>query len=79
LVNWIENMRRRKLGQWALVYVTAAWLFLEIFAFVADRFGWQETLNRKGRAALRLSWGNLLDGRRCGLQVVRMLLCGADS
>lgn len=46
MVPWIKKIHRRKLVQWALGYVATGWLFLEIFAFVADRFGWQETFTR---------------------------------
>ncbi len=50
--HWIKKIHGRKLVQWALGYVAIAWLFLEISTFVADRFGWQETLTRGVRILL---------------------------
>jgi serine/threonine-protein kinase len=42
----IEKLRKRKLVQWGLGYIAGAWLLLEVFAFVADRFGWPGSLIR---------------------------------
>ena len=42
----LEKLKKRKLVQWAIGYLAAGWLFLEIFAFVADRFGWPGALAR---------------------------------
>ncbi|HUP50841.1 MAG TPA: hypothetical protein VM198_00085, partial [Longimicrobiales bacterium] len=38
--DWLENLRRRKLIQWALTYLAAGWAFLEVTAFLASSFAW---------------------------------------
>ncbi|HUP53763.1 MAG TPA: hypothetical protein VM198_14880, partial [Longimicrobiales bacterium] len=38
--DWLERLRRRKLIQWALAYLAAGWVFLEVAAFLASSFAW---------------------------------------
>ena len=42
----IDRLKESKLGRWVLAYVAGAWLLLEVFGFVADRFGWPAVLVR---------------------------------
>jgi TolB-like protein/cytochrome c-type biogenesis protein CcmH/NrfG len=39
---FLERIRQRKLVQWALAYVAAAFAFIQVFDIVAQRFGWPE-------------------------------------
>ena len=41
-----KPLRERKVVQWALAYLASAWVLLEAFGFVADRFGWPPILAR---------------------------------
>ncbi|MDH3734988.1 MAG: hypothetical protein OEU54_15780, partial [Gemmatimonadota bacterium] len=41
-----ERLRQRKLMQWAIAYLAVGWVLLEAFGFVAERFGWPESLTR---------------------------------
>ncbi|MBI4408643.1 MAG: hypothetical protein HY561_02970, partial [Gemmatimonadetes bacterium] len=36
----LHRLRERKLGQWALAYLAAAWLALQVAGFLATSFGW---------------------------------------
>ncbi len=59
-----EQIRRRKIVQWALAYVAAAWALLQVLALVADSFGWPRMVTRGGillaglglLATLVISW-----------------------
>jgi len=50
-VTW-RQLRRRKVGQWAMVYATGAWGFLQGLGYVADLFGWPQELPRVVALAL---------------------------
>ena len=39
-----RQMRNRKITQWVLAYLAGAWLFLEVFGFIADHFGWSDII-----------------------------------
>lgn len=68
----VQRLRDRKVVQWALAYLAAAWLFLQAFGFVADRFGWPSTLVRGATillgvgflVALVLAWYHGEKGRQ---------------
>jgi TolB-like protein/tetratricopeptide (TPR) repeat protein len=36
----VQRLRQRKIVEWAIAYVAAAWLLLELLGFVAENFGW---------------------------------------
>jgi TolB-like protein/Tfp pilus assembly protein PilF len=42
----LQRLKQRKLVQWALAYVTAAFALIQVFDVVAQRFGWPEALER---------------------------------
>ncbi len=41
-----EQVRRRKIVQWALAYVAAAWALLQVLALIADSFAWPAVVTR---------------------------------
>jgi TolB-like protein/tetratricopeptide (TPR) repeat protein len=38
--SFLDRLKKRKLIQWALAYLAAAWALLEVSGFVADQFQW---------------------------------------
>lgn len=54
----LARLRERKVFQWALAYLAAAWVLLQAVAFVAQHFGWAPFLVRG--ATLLLATGLLL-------------------
>ena len=44
-VSW-EQLRRRKVGHWAVLYATGAWGFLQGVGYVTELFGWPTELPR---------------------------------
>ena len=50
-VSW-EQVRRRKVGQWGVLYATGAWGFLQGLGYVTDLFGWPNELPRVVALAL---------------------------
>jgi adenylate cyclase len=86
-----ERLRQRKLFQWAVAYLAGAWLFLEFFAFVLERFGGPGILVRIAivllgigfLAALVLAWYHGEKGRQrasaleLGMLVVLLILAAA--
>lgn len=44
-VSW-DQLRRRKVGQWAVLYATGAWGFLQGVGYVTELFGWPTELPR---------------------------------
>ena len=43
---FLERLKQRKLVQWALAYVAAAFALIQVLDVVAQRFGWSEDLER---------------------------------
>lgn len=46
LHGFLRRLRQRKLVQWALAYLTGAWLVLQLFGAVRESFGWSPALGR---------------------------------
>jgi len=42
----LERLRKRKLVQWAIAYLAAAWLLLQLLDILADTYSWAATLPR---------------------------------
>ena len=40
-VGW-KQVRRRKVGQWGVLYATGAWGFLQGLGYVTELFGWPD-------------------------------------
>ncbi len=40
MISWFGRLRERKLVQWALAYLAAAWLALEVFSTLRENLGW---------------------------------------
>ncbi len=86
-----QRLRQRKLFQWAIAYLAGAWLFLEFFAFVLERFGGPDILVRIAivllgigfLAALVLAWYHGEKGRQrasaleLGMLIVLLILAAA--
>jgi hypothetical protein len=49
---WWGALRRRKVVQWGLVYVAAAWGFLQGLEYVTETFHWPEQLRQVSFLAL---------------------------
>lgn len=56
--SFLLQLRQRKITQWVLAYLAGAWLFLEIFGFIADHFGWQKIIVQA--ATITLGMGALM-------------------
>jgi TolB-like protein/Tfp pilus assembly protein PilF len=54
--DFIERMKRRKLVQWALTYVAAAFASIQVLDIVAQRFGWPESIERFALIALAIGF-----------------------
>jgi serine/threonine-protein kinase len=46
VATFVQNLKQRKVAQWAIAYVAGSWLILEVLGFVADNFGWPTGLVR---------------------------------
>lgn len=55
---FLRQLRQRKITQWTLAYLAGAWLFLEVFGFIADHFGWQDLIVQA--ATISLGMGLLI-------------------
>jgi TolB-like protein/Tfp pilus assembly protein PilF len=44
--DFLQHLRERKMVQWALAYVAAAFALIQVFDIVAQRFGWPESIER---------------------------------
>jgi len=44
--DFIQRLRERKLVQWALAYIAAAFAFIQVLDVVAQRFGWPDQLEK---------------------------------
>jgi len=42
----LQRLRERKLVQWALAYIAAAFALIQVLDVVAQRFGWPDVLER---------------------------------
>jgi hypothetical protein len=47
-----EQVRRRKVGQWGVLYATGAWGFLQGLGYLSELFGWPSELPRVVALAL---------------------------
>ena len=50
--DFLAGMKQRKLVQWALAYVAAAFALIQVLDVVAQRFGWPEQAERVAILAL---------------------------
>ncbi|MEJ2342773.1 MAG: tetratricopeptide repeat protein [Gemmatimonadales bacterium] len=46
MTTFVQDLKQRKVVQWAIAYVAGSWLILEILGFVAENFGWPTSLVR---------------------------------
>jgi serine/threonine-protein kinase len=46
MATFVQNLKQRKVVQWAIAYVAGSWLILEVLGFVAENFGWPTGLVR---------------------------------
>lgn len=44
--DFLQRLRERKLVQWALAYIAAAFALIQVLDVVVQRFGWPDTLER---------------------------------
>jgi len=51
---FLQRLRERKLVQWALAYVAAAFALIQVLDVVAQRFGWPEAVERGVIVALAI-------------------------
>lgn len=56
MLSAMERLRGRKLVQWALAYLAGAWVLLEAFGFIADRFAWPPMLVRGAAIVLAIGF-----------------------
>ena len=38
--SWFEKFKERKIGQTLAVYLGSAWVFIEVFNFLIDKYNW---------------------------------------
>lgn len=50
--SFLQQLRQRKITQWALAYLASAWLFLEVIGFIADHFDWANLIVQGATIAL---------------------------
>ncbi|HEX6309614.1 MAG TPA: hypothetical protein VFZ69_15675 [Longimicrobiales bacterium] len=43
---FLTRLKRRKIAQWTIAYLSAAWLILQVVNVIADQFGWPGALER---------------------------------
>ncbi len=46
MTDFLQRLRERKLVQWALAYVAAAFALIQVVDIVAQRFGWPDSIER---------------------------------
>jgi serine/threonine-protein kinase len=56
MADFIQRLRRRKLVQWSLAYVAAAFALIQILDIVAQRFGWPDQVIRITIIALSIGF-----------------------
>ncbi|HEY8011278.1 MAG TPA: tetratricopeptide repeat protein [Rudaea sp.] len=54
--DFLQRLRERKLVQWALAYVAAAFALIQVLDIVAQRFGWPESIERFAIVALAIGF-----------------------
>ena len=52
----LDRLKERKLVQWALAYVAAAFALIQVLDIVAQRFGWPESIERFAIIALAIGF-----------------------
>ena len=82
-VSW-DQLLRRKVGQWGVLYATGAWTFLQGLGYLTELFGWPDELARVAALALLaglpevlvVAWfhGNRGDQRVTGAELVLITL-----
>jgi TolB-like protein/Tfp pilus assembly protein PilF len=53
---FLHRLRQRKLVQWALAYLAAAWALLQVLALVVDTYGWPHLVMKLAFAAVALGF-----------------------
>jgi TolB-like protein/cytochrome c-type biogenesis protein CcmH/NrfG len=53
---FFDRLKERKLVQWALAYIAAAFALIQVLDIVAQRFGWPESIERFGLIALAIGF-----------------------
>ena len=56
MADLLQRLRERKLVQWALAYVAAAFALIQVIDVVAQRFGWPEWIERACIVALAIGF-----------------------
>ncbi|HET6906098.1 MAG TPA: tetratricopeptide repeat protein [Rhodanobacteraceae bacterium] len=56
MVEFLADLKRRKLVQWALAYLAAAWAVLQALGLAADSYGWPRHILQIGFAATALGF-----------------------
>jgi TolB-like protein/Flp pilus assembly protein TadD len=56
MVDLLQRLRERKLVQWSLAYVAAAFALIQVIDVVAQRFGWPESIERAFIVALAIGF-----------------------
>lgn len=80
----VEQLRRRKIVQWTIAYLSAAWLTLQVVDVIGDQFDWPNTLERGITATLGaglfvtvvLAWFHGEKGRQRATKIELLLLLG---
>src|SRR5262249_11003998 len=52
----LQRLRERKLVQWSLAYIAAAFALIQVLDVVAQRFGWSESIERLLIVALAIGF-----------------------
>ena len=79
---FLERLKQRKLVQWALAYIAAAFALLQGIDIVAQQFGWPDVVRRGTTlalvvgffVALLLAWYHGERGPQPGTRTERILL-----
>ena len=53
---FLQRLKERKLVQWALAYIAAAFALIQVLDIVATRFGWPESVERLVIIALAIGF-----------------------
>jgi hypothetical protein len=53
---FFDRLKERKLVQWALAYIAAAFALIQVLDIVAQRFGWPESIERFAIIALAIGF-----------------------
>lgn len=71
-INSFEQLRKRKLFQWSVAYLAAAWALLQVLDLIGENFGWPSSIVRMATVAgaagffvtLILAWNHGEHGRQ---------------